>query len=534
MTPSNTLRAERLRIRARQQMATGQLRAAQATLEALLLRVPRDLLARLELARLLTRCGQWKASIQPLLLSPDEAPNVQPELAIELAKELLTRGELVRARAWLDTIERMPRNSAMTLRVLAGLRAMLGEVELARDLIERALAGGVDDRIAHHVHGLMLKFDGDLEGARKVFRQNFSRWPDDVDSAIELAGVMSTPDHTLLAQVERKLRELAGVRDTPTSTYAAAGFQYIRFRILDALDRRDEAWTALCACNTRMHKLRPYPAQAVEAVTGALLRFPVREENMVDAHLYKEHIPVFIVGMPRSGTTLLEHMLSAHSEVASAGEIVDFETQLRVLADVAPGRPEALAEAIEHAAGIDFAELGTRYLTQTRWRTQQHRFLIDKLPQNLRMVGFIRRALPQARIIHIVRDPMDVCFSNLAMMFPQAGAYSYDIDAMSHYHRQYERLAAHWQRTLPGAMLEVDYAGLVTNPIATLRRTLTYLGLEMEAGCLCPESNVAPVQSPSSAQVRAPINTARIGRWRRYAKPLQGLADELSCRGTDA
>lgn len=123
-------------------------------------------------------------------------------------------------------------------------------------------------------------------------------------------------------------------------------------------------------------------------------------------------IPIFIVGMPRSGTTLLDRMLSAHSHVASAGEITDFRRQLHWLTDVPAAAPYGLQEIARRAGELDHAELGARYLAQTRWRAQGRAYYIDKLPANIQLVGFIRRALSQAPILHMVRNPLDVCFSN--------------------------------------------------------------------------------------------------------------------------
>jgi hypothetical protein len=220
-------------------------------------------------------------------------------------------------------------------------------------------------------------------------------------------------------------------------------------------------------------------------------------------------------------------MLSAHSDVVSAGEINDFQRQLHWVADVSPTRADSLSSILAKAGSIDFQLLGERYLEQTRWRAQGRRFYIDKMPINLRMVPFIRRALPAAPILHLARAPMDVCYSNLKVMFGNTSAYCYDMGAMAHYYGLYRRLVRRWHALMPGAMLDVDYAALVTQPEQTLARVLAHCGLALEPACLRPEDNPAPVATPSSAQVREPVHTRALEQWRRYEVQLEPLRRAL-------
>ena len=144
------------------------------------------------------------------------------------------------------------------------------------------------------------------------------------------------------------------------------------------------------------------------------------------------------------------------------------------------------------------------------------------------MVPFIRRALPQAPILHLVRDPMDVCYSNLKAMFGGASPYCYDMQMLSHYYKQYLRLTNHWRVTLPDAMLDIPYASLVRDPKSTMCQVLGHCGLEIEEACLRPELNTSPVATPSSAQVRESIHTRSIEQWRHYEKQLEPLRQALA------
>jgi hypothetical protein len=285
-----------------------------------------------------------------------------------------------------------------------------------------------------------------------------------------------------------------------------------------------------------MHELNPYDATGEAAVIDALMRMPAPNDKTgaKSAPAFDGPVPIFIVGMPRSGTTLLDRMLSGHSQVVSAGEIIDFWRQLHWIADVMPAKSQGLLKIIQRSADIDYAELGARYLRQTQWRAQGRGYYIDKLPANIQMIAFIRKALPHAPILHMVRDPVDTCFSNFKAMFGNVASYSYDLQALAHYYGQYARLIRHWHIQLPDAMFDVSYASLVRDPENTLRQLLSHCGLMLEEGCLRPELNASPVATPSSAQVRESIHTRGLGQWRHYAKHLEPLRRTLAEHGIAA
>jgi hypothetical protein len=233
---------------------------------------------------------------------------------------------------------------------------------------------------------------------------------------------------------------------------------------------------------------------------------------------------VFIVGMPRSGTTLLESLLGRHPQVAAAGELTEFSKQWRQVADV---HGHAIVDEPLLAAVSDYAELGRRYLQQTRWRAQGKAWYIDKLPPNFWLAGFIRKALPQARILHMARAPLDLCFSNWRAMFGDSYAYSYELVALAAHHARYRQLMAHWQAAMPGAIHDVDYAALVAAPEATLRAVCDFLGLPFDAACLDASVDAGPVATISSAQVRAPLRAGARPDWQRYAAQLAALREAL-------
>lgn len=520
---------DRRRRRARNYIETGQLAAAQATLESLVQHVPHDASARMDLADVMFRRGQLRASTAQLLQVAKALPD-DAGLIVELARRLHASGETLAARTCLNHLAAVPGLPAQALAAQADLRWTLGEHVESKVLMEQAIAAGADTPDDHFRHAMLLQYGGDLAAAQRAFETCLRRWPFFGGAAVALANLRrQTPETHHLDFLHEQLRRIP--QDSPHrgDNLVRAEFEAAVFKELDDLGRYDEAWSALAHSNALMHALNPYDAAAETALCDALISqadavraIPTSLGSPPDGP-----VPIFIVGMPRSGTTLLDRMLSNHSEVVSAGEINDFQRQLLCVTDVAPGGMQASLEAIGRVGRVDFAELGARYLQQTQWRAHGHRYYIDKLPTNIQMVPFIRRALPHAPILHMVREPMDVCFSNFKAMFGNISAYSYDLDALAHFYAQYVRQVHHWHATLPGAMCDVSYAALVTEPEATLGRVLEHCGLNVEAGCLQPERNSAPVATPSSVQVREPVHTRALGQWRHYAGHLQGLRAAL-------
>jgi tetratricopeptide (TPR) repeat protein len=514
----------RLRRRARQYLDDGLTSAAQTTLESLVRHAPHDVPARMELATVMLRQGKLQAATRHLRESVPWLPNDAPLIA-QLAWRLSIHGEILAARTCLDHLERAPDPPAAIFAEQAHLRWMLGEIPAARARMDRAVAAGIETRGEHYLNAMLFQFTGNIAEAEKALLACLQRWPDYGDAAVVLANLRKqTAEKNHLQFLQERLDRIPGDVTDARGRFARAEFESAIFKVLDDLGRYDEAWAALARSNTVMHELNPYDAAGETAVTDALIRASSIEANGAGAVTPCEGpTPIFIVGMPRSGSTLLDHMLSSHSQVVSAGEINDFQRQLHWVADVPPGGVQGLMKVIERVPNLDFSELGARYLRQTQWRARGRRYFIDKLPINVRMVPFIRRALPHAPILHLMRDPMDVCYSNFKVMFGSASPYCYDMQALAHYYGQYVRLTDHWRATLRGAMLDVSYAALVREPEATMRLVLEHCGLDIEADCLHPERNAAPVATPSSAQVREPIHTRSLGQWRCYERHLEPL-----------
>ncbi len=237
--------------------------------------------------------------------------------------------------------------------------------------------------------------------------------------------------------------------------------------------------------------------------------------------------PVFIVGMPRSGTTLVEQILASHPRVYGAGEIPIFERTMngfRTSSAALPPFPHAAASL----TGEQLRQLGRRYLRGVRAAAPGADRITDKMPANFRFVGPIHLALPKARIIHVRRDPIDTCISCFSIQFTGYQPHTHDLGELGRYYSAYERLMAHWRAVLPaGVMLEVQYEELIADFAAQAQRIVEHCGLAWDDACLSFHETQRPVQTASAIQVRRPLYRSSIGRWRPYAQHLGPLLQAL-------
>jgi hypothetical protein len=242
--------------------------------------------------------------------------------------------------------------------------------------------------------------------------------------------------------------------------------------------------------------------------------------------------PIFVVGLPRAGSTLVERILSSHSQVRAAGELRHFMLAFAAAARVKSGCDNLpQRHAIALAPQLDFSALGRDYLARCRPVAGGPARFIDKMPVNFLYCGLIRRALPNARIVHVARTPTAACYAIYKMLFLDGYPFSYDLDELAQYYIAYRRLMDHWHRTMPGVIHELSYERLVADQPGETRRLLEFCGLEWEDACLEFHRNPAASTSASAHQVRQPIYRSAVSEWRHYATQLAGLRRRLEAAG---
>ena len=238
--------------------------------------------------------------------------------------------------------------------------------------------------------------------------------------------------------------------------------------------------------------------------------------------------PIFIIGLPRTGTTLLERMLGMHSQVTALGELTEWP-----LAVTRAAAGEDKSQTIRRAGAIDFGALARDYLSAVAAYAPPRPVTTDKLPNNFLYVGLIYLGLPGARVIHLRRRPMDSAYAIYKTLFRMGYPYSYDLTDLGRYYVAYHRLMAHWRAAAPGYVADLDYEDLVTAPEATARALMARLDLDWEPACLDFHRHASPVATASAAQVREPVHAGSVGLWRRHAAELAPFAEALKAEGID-
>jgi hypothetical protein len=244
---------------------------------------------------------------------------------------------------------------------------------------------------------------------------------------------------------------------------------------------------------------------------------------------HKAADPVFILGMPRAGSTLVEQILASHSQIDGTRElpnILSLAQRLRRLRNddgETAGYPNILATL----SAESLQQFGQDFIAETRVHRGNAPFFIDKMPNNFRHIGLIKLMLPNAKIIDARREAMACCFSNFKQLFAEGQEFSYDLTDLGHYYRQYERLMTHWDTVLPGSVHRIQHEVLLDDFEGELRRLLDFLGLPFEERCLRFYDNDRPVRTPSSEQVRQPLFRDAVQQWQNYAPWLTPLSNTL-------
>ena len=239
--------------------------------------------------------------------------------------------------------------------------------------------------------------------------------------------------------------------------------------------------------------------------------------------------PIFIVGLPRAGSTLLEQILSSHSQVDGTLELPNILSLSHRLRRMARHEPNTLGypEVLRDLAPEQLKEFGDEFLSDTQIHRQGAPFFIDKMPNNFRHIGLIKLILPNAKIIDARRDPMACCFSGYKQLFAEGQEFSYDLEDIGRYYRDYVELMTHWDAALPDEVLLVKHEEVVEDLEGQVRRMLAYCGLPFEEACLRYYETERNVRTPSSEQVRQPIFTDSIEQWRHFEPWLRPLKDAL-------
>jgi len=392
----------------------------------------------------------------------------------------------------------------------------------------RAIEVGPGHFEAYNNLGIVLLNKGNMAEAEKMFRKALELKPDFPDPLFNLTTICKyqNADNAEARSIQALLKKPGVSPDDIAYLNFALG------KIYDDCGSYDEAFECFRQANEIRNSRVSYDAAGVTRLTDGIIE--VFNQDFLAkpaAFASSSHAPLFIVGMPRSGTTLFASILSNHRAIATAGElptIGDLASRLPELTGSKTPYPQAVLQIVPAVARRLIQDYEKRLRRDV---SPDAPYVIDKNPLNFRYLGLIAMLYPQARIIHCTRHPLDTGLSNYFQRFPLNLDYCFDLRNIGHFYGEYARLMAHWRQIPAINMIEASYEDIVSNTEPTVRKLLDFLGLEWDEHCLAPQTNKYPVETASMWQVRQPIYGHALERWRHYERQLAPVKEALAAAG---
>jgi tetratricopeptide (TPR) repeat protein len=471
-----------------------------------------------------SRLGQVDLALVHLHRATQLSPQRADYLA-ELARVLHATWRTNEAMAAADRAFALAPSDGVTLTTLGVLYSRSNEHRRAAKVFERAVAVMPAVGEFRFNLGTSLTATGELERAEQTFLECLRVDPSNWRAYLALAELLKKDkgsDHIAMFQQQLALSE--------ANDDAAMYINLALAKEMETLGQYDQSFAHLSEGKRRGGARRRYTSDRDAALFDALMQ-PVAEPQPGQGN--PSPAPIFVIGMPRSGTTLVERILSSHPTVHSAGELQNFGIALKRVSG--SNTPQLLDfDVLSRVRAPDWTALGDEYIRNTRSVAGNRAHFVDKLPHNFLYAGFIARALPNASIVCLRRDPMDTCLSNFRQLFAQTTPYydySFDLADTARYYLLFDKLMAHWDRTMPGRILQVGYEDLVEKQEEVTRRIVGHCNLPWDDACLRFEENDAPVATASAVQVRSPMFRTSMRRWKRYEPHLVGLRQLLEAGG---
>lgn len=441
-----------------------------------------------------------------------------------LARLNASEGRIAPAERALQETRRIQPRDPMVLDLIGTVLSQLGEYETAKAFFARA--NTVAPQQVQFMMNLAnnLVFLGEIDTATAIFRDVIALQPNSPQGHWGLANAVK-------AQDDSHIRAMQPLLERNAHNPRALGFlNYAIGKEYEDLGEWDAAFTAFAAGAAARRQTVEFNEADEQAMFDTLEQTFTTDWLSTRPPGHPDDSAIFVLGQPRTGTTLVERIITSHSHVHSAGELQQFGLAIRRL-----GRHQSpkrfSAELFAQAADINPPQLGVMYLeTASRMRGKKPKF-VDKLPLNYLNVPLILAALPNAKIVHLVRDPMDACFASFKQLFADAYLHSYDQREMARHHVRYRRLMEHWRQAFPDRIIDISYEDTARDLEPNARRLIEALELPWEDACLNFHESKQGVATASAVQVREPAHTRSIGRWRRYQNQLAPMLEELAAAG---
>ena len=442
----------------------------------------------------------------------------------DYAQTLIKRQKHMEARAEIEKLLAINPTNSDYLTLAANAEVGLGQSEQAIEIYSKMLRLQPSSWDVPLWMGHALKTVGQLPEAIESYRAAAAARPDFGDAYWSLANLKT------YRFTDEEIARMRAEEDSG-STSPVDRF-HLCFALGKALEDRGEyaqSWTFYKRGNALKRSESKYVPGITEANTQA-------QKQVCTRSFFAERTgsgdprpdPIFVLGLPRAGSTLIEQILASHSQVEGTLELSNVQRAVLDIQGYGPeGERPRYPDALTQLSGEDFRAMGERYLADTiAYRTDKP-FFVDKMPNNFRHVGLIHLMLPNARIIDARRDPMSCCFSNLKQLFAQGQEFTYGVDDIARYYRTYVDLMRHWDEALPGRVLRVQHEDVIDDLEGSVRRILDYCGLPFETACVEFHKTKRAVRTPSSEQVRQPIFRDGLDQWKAYEPWLEPLKAAL-------
>ena len=441
-----------------------------------------------------------------------------------LAKLFMQAGQPARADTALEKAVKHNDGNPVVLDLIGGVYGLLGDQQEASAWIDKAVS-----KEPRHVPFLVNQanshtFLGRLDDAEEVLHDVLGLQPENPNAHWILSNVRKAKSRDHVEQLQGL------VQQEGQQPRALAFLNYGLGKELEDLEEWDDAFEAFARGAEARRTTIEFDEQSEIAMYKAFGDVFTAEWLEKDAKGHDDPSPIFVIGQPRTGTTLVERIITSHSQVHSAGELKQFGNCIRRMSNYSePTRYSAKLPDL--AADIDTEKLGKAYMkTTAKLHGALPRF-VDKLPPNYLYLPLILKGLPKAKIVHLTRNPMDACFASFKQLFADAYPHSYDQAEMARHHARYYHLMVLWRERFAGRFHDIAYEDTARDLEPNARALIEYLELPWEDACLEFHKQDAAVTTASAVQVRQPAHTRSIGRWRRYEKALEPMRVELQRQG---
>ena len=478
------------------------------------------------LGNVLRELGRFKESISAYRRALEFQPDYASAL-YNLAGTLVILGEHSQAVEVYRQLLRLEPGDPEAWDALGSSLLESGQEAESKKALEQALLLKPNDAELLNKLGVAHQYEGDLESAGRLYRASIEADPGLARAYDNLvrSRPMTNADRVLADAIEGIAKTASRDDESRLVAHFALG------KLYDDCADYDRAFDHYTAGNALKRRTAQFDAADHRAWVDRVVE--AYDDNFFRAHADEgdpSTRPVFVIGMIRSGTSLVEQILASHSRVYGAGELLEITRLVGELPE-SLGTSLGYPECIRQLGAEQIQATASKYLQSLADRDDQALRVVDKLPTNFLYLGFIAALLPNARVIHCRRQPLDVCLSIFFQRFAQGHFYAYDFDDIANYYGEYERLMSHWKKVIPVNILEVQYEHILGDLEAEGRRMLEYCDLDWEAACLAFHRSTRPVRTASSWQVRQPLYQTAKARWKKFEPHLDKLKKSLSDRG---